>query len=273
MLANNVELKFAKEYDYKELADYINYKTVPINDMEDFSRWVGSGITYPSFNQIFANLHNGKTMIIYKLTAELIKLKKRVLLISPEMKWQTSIVLIYQFMERKKVKSINDLPPRNFQKMQEFLSVPPKDDYIESPMSYIESVWREYDVCIFDSYYELTEAGSGGDEYGAINQITQYAVNNIHRPVFATTQAKDIAEAKKLTDIGNYDVAFSKRGSQAADYNAFLRIDKQGIYNLVNLKGRNKDFDATSLPDIIRFNVNVGEGIFQEVSKTQEKFI
>jgi len=272
MIANEVELKFAKEYDYQELAAYIKYKTKPITDMENFAKWIGSGIDYPSFNQIFANLHNGKTMFMYKLAAELIKLKKKVLFISSEMKWQTSIVLIYQFMTKRKVKTLKDLPPRDFQKIQKYLTVPPKDDYIYDSINYIETSWRKHDVCIFDSYYELTTAGSGGDEYGAINAITQYLVNSVHRPVFVTTQAKDIAEAKKITEVNNYDTSFTKRGSQASDYNGFLRLDKNGVVNLINLKGRNRDFTSSSLPDIIRFNMNVGEGIFQEISETQSKF-
>ena len=175
-------------------------------------------------------------------------------------------------MTKKKVKNIKDLPPRDFQKIQKYLTVPPKTDYINDAIGYIESSWRKHDICIFDSYYELTTAGSGGDEYGAINAITQYLVNNVDAPVFVTTQAKDIAEAKKIMEIGNYDVAFTKRGSQAADYNGFLRLDKNGIVTLVNLKGRNKDFTADSLPDIIRFHMSVGDGVFQEISDTQKKF-
>jgi len=270
--AEDLELNFSSEQDYQQLADYINYKTSKITDMENFSLWVGSGIDYPSFNQIFANLHNGKTMFMYKFAASLMKRRKKILFISPEMKWQVSIVLIYQFMTNSRVDKGTDLSPRKYQKMMPYLTIPGKDEYIYDVISYLKRTWKNFDVIILDSYYELIPASGSGDEYGAINTITQFLVNNVHKPVFVTTQAKGIAETKKLSEIGNYDAAFTPRGSQASDYNGYLRI-QNGVLNLVNLKGRNRDFGASGLPDIIQYNMNIGEGIFYEIDPTQSKFL
>lgn len=268
----DIGLTFTGEKDYKDLKKYLNYKTRIIKDLKQFSLWLGQGVEIPSFNMIFAETHGGKTLFSYKLTAELYKIGKRVLFLSPEMNWKKSIIEIYQYIKAKPVDKTKGIPMGSYNKILKLIEIPTIN--IADVQSYILANYEKFDFIILDSYYEFAQGSeSAGDDNSKLNDLTSFLVK-IPRPIFVTTQAKPEVQQKKLADVSLYDTYYNKKGSVAGDYVGFIRFDKfKGIMKMVHLKGRNVDFESDQLEEISTINVGYHNGIFMEMDATQNKYM
>jgi len=268
---DNIGLSFKEDQDHKDLQAYLKYKTKAIPDLKQFSLWLGRGIEIPSFNMVFANTHGGKTMFSYKFVAELWKLGKKVLFLSPEMNWKKSILEIYSYVKEKPIDTKRGISVKAFHSILKYITIPP--ERITDVKSYIQSNYRNYDYIILDSYYEFAQGGEGaGDDNGKMNDLTSFLVA-LPKPVFVTTQAKPYVTGKKLTEVTLYDTYYNTKGSVAGDYVGFVRFDKKrGVLEMIHLKGRNADYNAP-LEDITMFNIGYHNGVFTEVGTTQNKFL
>lgn len=267
----NIGLTFNENQDHKDLQEYLRYKTKIIPDLAMFSLWLGRGIEIPSFNMVFANTHGGKTMFSYKFTAELFKLGKKVLFLSPEMNWKKSILEIYSYVKEKPIDVKRGISVKAFHSILKYITVPP--ERITDVKSYIQSNYRNYDYIILDSYYEFAQGSEGaGDDNGKMNDLTSFLVA-LPKPVFVTTQAKPYVTGKKLSEVTLYDTYYNTKGSVAGDYVGFVRFDKgRGVLEMIHLKGRNADYKA-QLEDETLFNIGYHNGVFAEVGRSQNKFI
>lgn len=269
---DEIELSFKDTKDHKDLQEYLRYKTKVIPELKQFSLWLGRGIEIPSFNMVFANSHNGKSIISYKLTAELFKMGKKVLLLSPEMNWKKSILEIYSFVKKKPIDPKKGISIAAYNKILQYVEIP--SDKIYDVKAYLSSNYRKYDFIIIDSYYEFSLGSEGaGDDNSKLNDFTSFLVD-LPRPIFVTTQASPHVKDLKIGDVTMYDTYYNKKGAVAGDYVGFVRFDKaKGIMQMVHLKGRNADYSSSDLQDMNYFNVGFHNGIFYEEDATQNVYL
>ena len=275
------ELKIQKEFsrykdfdienktiiDINEINDYLTAPFMELQEMDSFSKYIGRGLDNPSLNVLFAATHHGKTVFSAKFAAVLAKNEIRTLVISPEMQWQVILRMIYSFYYQENVTKMETI---KLNKLLNYIEI--CQENLSDPIGYMKSVYQQYDFLIIDSFYELSTPGDAGEEYGSQNALIRSLVNDIKIPKLITTQAKPDILSKKMGEVTENDIAFTKRAGHAADWIGYLRKDsKKSTVAIKNIKSRLRNFKI-ELAEVTYYSINISDGIYQEIKSSQAKY-